>query len=524
MNIPPGKTRRRIRIVVWFAASIDPRLGFVLAAVLFLANGLASRADEPRQRPNVLFIAIDDLNDWVGFLGGHPQVKTPHMDRLAKRGVVFANAHCAAPLCSPSRAAVFSGKQPFHTGVYGNDDNILTVRPPPILLSEYFKAQGYRTYGTGKLLHQNDHARYDESFAAEQRWSPFTRKQVEYSPEELPTKATDRPRHVIEQGPGGQRVVLPLNGLPSDRAPRSPAGESFDWGPVDVADGAMGDAKIVDWAAERLRRRHEQPFLLAVGFYRPHIPLFAPKKYFDLYPADAVTLPDTRKDDLNDLGPTARRLALVPDTAGAHATVIRGNQWKPAVAAYLACVSFVDTQVGRLLDALDRSQYADNTVVVLWSDHGWHLGEKQHWGKWTGWERATRVPLAIVPAKGSRERFRPGAVCRQPVGLIDLYPTLLDLCGLPAKADLDGVSLVPQLRDPTAPTRPALTTFGEGNYAVRDGRWRLIRYADGSEELYDHRQDPHEWNNLVGDPKLAAPVKALRQVLSSRTKPVVEKK
>src|SRR5262245_47056459 len=186
-------------------------MAIVLAALLGLVGGSASRADGPLPRPNVLFIAIDDLNDWVGFLGGHPQVKTPHMDRLAKRGVVFANAHCAAPLCSPSRAAVFGGKQPFHTGIYGNDDNILKLQPQPVLLPEYFKARGYRTYGTGKLLHQNDHGRYDESFAAEQRWSPFTRGQVEYTPEELRSKATDRPRHVIERGPGGKRLVLPLN-------------------------------------------------------------------------------------------------------------------------------------------------------------------------------------------------------------------------------------------------------------------------------------------------------------------------
>jgi arylsulfatase A-like enzyme len=485
-------------------AAYSRTVALALAAVLGLAGGPTSRADEPRGRPNVLFIAADDLNDWVGFLGGHPQVKTPHLDRLAKRGVVFANAHCTAPLCSPSRAAVFGGKQPFHTGIYGNDHNILKLQPQLVLLPEYFKARGYRTFGTGKLLHQNDHGRYDESFAAEQRWSPFTGQQVEYTPEELPSKATARPRHVLEPAPGGKRVVLPFNGLPSDRAPQSPAGESFDWGPVEVSDGAMGDAKIADWAAERLRRRHEQPFFLAVGFYRPHIPLFAPRRYFDLYPTESVVLPPTRKDDLGDLSATARRLALEPVTAGTHATVVRHNQWKQAVAAYLACVSFVDAQVGRLLDALERGPHADHTVIVFWGDHGWHLGEKQHWGKWTGWERATRVPLVIVPAKVGPERFPAGAVCRQPVGLIDLYPTLLDLCALPAKPDLDGASLVPQLRDPAASTRPALTTFGPGNHAVRDDRWRLIRYADGSEELYDHDQDPHEWQNLAADRRFAS--------------------
>ena len=401
---------------------------------------------------------------------------------------------------------MFGGKQPSRTGVYGNDDNILEVRPRPVLLPDAFKARGYRTYGTGKLLHQNDHPRYDESFAAEQRWSPFTPKQVQYTAEELPSKATDRPRHVIERGPGGGLVVLPLNGLPSDRDPRGPAGESFDWGPVDVSDGAMGDAKIAEWAAERLRQRHERPFFLAVGFYRPHIPLYAPRRYFNLYPARSAMLPETRADDLADLGEAARRLALEPDTAGRHATVVQHGQWKDAVAAYLACVSFVDAQIGRMLDALDGGPHANDTAMVLWGDHGWHLGEKQHWGKWTGWERATRVPLVVVPARSDHDRFRTGELCRRPVGLIDLFPTLLELCGLPPEPGLDGSSLVPQLRDPTAPTRPALTTFGAGNYAVRDDDWRLIRYRDGSEELYDHRQDPHEWNNLAAE-RLYAPIR-----------------
>src|SRR4051795_12872083 len=195
-------------------------MGRRLILVVLAAAHLPAAHAAPPARPNVLFIAVDDLNDWVGFLGGHPQVKTPNMDRLARRGVVFANAHCAAPLCSPSRAAVFGGKQPFHTGIYGNDDNILKLRPPPLLMSEYFKAHGYRTFGTGKLLHQKDHDRYDESFAAEQRWSPFTNRQVAYTRAEVPSKATDRPRHVVEKGPGGKTVVLPFNGMPSDRDPR----------------------------------------------------------------------------------------------------------------------------------------------------------------------------------------------------------------------------------------------------------------------------------------------------------------
>jgi arylsulfatase A-like enzyme len=253
--------------------------------------------------------------------------------------------------------------------------------------------------------------------------------------------------------------------------------------------------------------------LLCVGYYRPHIPLWAPKRYFDLYPVASTTLPKVLDRDLEDLSPAGRRWALEPDTAGAHKTVVEHGQWQAAVAAYLACVSFVDAQIGRLLEALDQSPLANNTMVVLWGDHGWHLGEKEHWGKWTGWERATRVPLVIVPPRDSAAEFKVGGSCDSPVGLIDLYPTLIDLCGLPAKSDLDGRSLKPQLKEPSTATRSVVTTFDYQNYSVRSDRWRLIRYQDGSEELYDHQADPHEWHNLAGAAEHQAVLNGLRAAL-----------
>ena len=457
------------------------------------------RAVEPLP-PNVLFIAIDDLNDWVGFLGGHPQVKTPNMDRLAARGVVFANAHCAAPLCNPSRAAIFSGLQPWESGVLGNQDgDIRKVQPDCVLLPTHFRKAGYRTFGTGKLLHQKGTGGYDEEFFPEQRWSPFGAKAVNYSPAELPSKATNNPRHVVQLN--GRPVVLPLNHLPSDRAPQSPGGESFDWGPVDVDDDEMGDGKIARWAAERLEKKHEKPFFLAVGFYRPHIPLFAPKQYFELYEGMDIQLPPTMEGDLEDLSPTGRQWALEAVTAGAHATVVKNDQWQDAVKGYLACVSFIDAQIGRMLDALDEGPHAANTVIVLWGDHGWHLGEKQHWGKWTGWQRSTRVPLVIVPPVDDK-RFKLPARTIEPASLLDLYPTLIDLCGIAGREGLSGQSLVPQLLDPNANKgRVVISTFDSGNHAVIDSGWRYIRYADGSEELYDTHADPHEWENLAAQPK-----------------------
>jgi arylsulfatase A-like enzyme len=475
------------------------------------------------ERPNVLFIAIDDLNDWVGCLGGHPQVKTPNIDRLAKRGVLFTNAHCAAPACNPSRAALFSGKMPYNTGVWSNSSpRLQKMRPDLLLLPHAFKKSGYVTLGTGKLLHGGGKANrilFAESFFPEQRWSPFQRDQVKYTEKELPSKGTDNPRHVINIT-GKDSIVIPFNRMPSDRKPNGNDGESFDWGPVDVQDSEMGDGKITDWAIGHLEQGFDKPFFLAVGYYRPHIPLWVPRAYFDLYPVQNVKLPPFKSNDLNDLSELAKRWAIEPVTAGSHATVVRHKQWPAAVAGYLACISFVDHQVGRLLDTLDAGRYGKNTLIVLWSDHGWHLGEKEHWGKWTGWERSTRVPMIIVPPKIRADEFAAaGSRCIQPVGLIDLYPTLTEFCNVTPSKGLDGQSLVPLLRNPALPTgRAVITTFDAGNVTLRTIKWRYIRYADGSEELYNHQTDPNEWSNLAKDPKYAELVKDLRNRVPAAAK------
>jgi arylsulfatase A-like enzyme len=466
-------------------------------AVLFFCVGWATNASAAT--PNVLFIAIDDLNDWIGCLGGHAQAKTPNIDRLAKRGILFTNAHCAAPLCNPSRAAVFSGRHPFETGVFANDEtNIRTIRPDLTLIPQHFKNAGYRTFGTGKLLHQTSRNLFDDDFFPDLRWGPLDPKQVDYTAEEQPSKGTDNPRHVTQFK--GQSIILPLNRMPSDRAPQSRAGESFDWGPFDADDSDMGDGQIAAWAADRLARTHDKPFFIGVGFYRPHIPLFAPKKYFDLFANVNIQLPAVKSDDLNDLSDTAKTRALEAETAGAHATVVNHNQWQAAVKAYLACIAFVDAQVGKLLDALDAGPNAGNTMIVLWGDHGWHLGEKQHWGKWTGWQRATHVPLIITPPRDAPGDFKIGAKYTEPISLLDIYPSLIDCCGLPALDGLSGRSLVPFMRDPAQHTdRAVLTTFDRGNKSVMTRRWHYIRYADGNEELYDLDADPHEWTNLSGN-------------------------
>ena len=469
---------------------------FIATITLVLAIPYA-QAEETRP-PNILFISIDDLNDWVGFLGGHPQVLTPNMDRLAARGTVFTNAHCAAPICGPSRAAIFSGLLPTTTGIYANGQNIQKKKPGLTYLPQHFSRNGYSTFGTGKLLHKSSSGIFEKFFSTEQRWSPFEKNQVSYTRKELASKGSANPRHEINSG--GKTIVLPINRMPSDRFPKETKGESFDWGPFDIADDEMGDGKITAWACERLRTKKKKPFFLAVGYYRPHIPLFAPKKYFDLYQEDTIELPPALKGDLDDLGAAGRKTALEAVTAGAHATVLKHGQWKAAVGAYLACVSFVDAQVGRLLDALEKGPHAENTIIVLWSDHGWHLGEKQHWGKWTGWERSTRVPLLIVPAAGQPEAKKwAGQRTPAPVSLVDLYPTLIDLAGLPGRKELEGRSLKPLLTNPRAETgRAVVTTFGKDRHSVRSRSWRLIRYEDGTRELYNLSSDPNEWKNLAG--------------------------
>lgn len=479
-------------------------------------------AAEPRQA-NVLFIAVDDLNDWVGFLKGHPQTQTPNLDRLAARGIVFTNAHCASPACNPSRAAIFSGKAAWQTGVWSNNTKGLIALNPDIqTLPRCFRDAGYATCGTGKLLHGGGDSRkvVEHYFGVEQRWSPFAREQVRYTKRELPTKGTNDPRHVVELN--GERVVLPLNRMPSDRKPDQNDGESFDWGPLNVGDSAMGDTQITDWAVEQWKARStgKTPVFLGVGYYRPHIPLFAPAKYFERFKIDSASLPPFQNDDLADLSDVGKRWALEAVTAGSHQTVVEHKQWQAAVQAYLACVTYVDGQVGRLLEALDESEQADNTWIVLWSDHGWHLGEKQHWGKWTGWERSTRVPLVIVPPKRLADHFaKAGSRCAAPVSLIDLYPTLVELCELESPAGLAGESLVPLLKDPARKTdRVVVTTFDRGNVTLRDGRWRLIQYADKSVELYDLQNDPNEWRNLADDADYRRHVARLSRAIPDEAK------
>lgn len=455
----------------------------VIAFALFAAINRADSAETTR--PNVLFIALDDLNDWIGCMGGHPQAKTPNLDRLAASGVLFTNAHCTAPACNPSRTAIMTGLSPHRTGLYANNQKMRKILPDAQLMPRYFTDHGYTAMGSGKMLHYFIDARsWDEYFPKAETENPF-------------------PRTLY---PSKRPVSLPRGGPWQ-------YGET-DWGPLDVTDEDFGgDWLVSKWVGEKLSKKHDKPFYLACGIYRPHEPWFVPKKYFDMFPLGEIQLPPGYKaDDLDDLPPAGKRAG--PNRYFAH--IREHGQWKRGVQGYLASIAFADAMLGRVLDALEAGPNADNTIVVLWSDHGWHLGEKQHWQKFTAWRAATRVPLMVrVPqgTPGLPKGTKAGGVCDRPVNLLGLFPTLTDLAGLPRKADNDGRSLVKLLGKPDADWPHVSTTYlhTPGTYAISGQRYRYIHYANGDEELYDIEKDPYEWTNLSGEAEHADRLKAFRE-------------
>ena len=475
---------------------------FILVALnACLALGLTG-ATAPA-KPNILMISIDDLNDWVGFLSGHPLVQTPNLDRLASRSMVFSKAYCAAPVCGPSRAAVFTGLAPTRTGMYSNANRLGKVYPTARFFQHELAQHGYHTMGTGKLLHGNQGGpeSFHEYGPGFNKWKPLTTEETRISKAEL-----DAPGPIIWHSINratGFSLRLPLNEMPRDRNPLSARIESFDWGVIDLPESDWSDTQCADWAINKLGEAHTQPFFLGVGFYRPHQPLWAPKKYHDLYPPKDMPLPPHLKKDLNDVPAVGQMIGRLPLTSGSHATVIKHRQWQHAISAYLACISYVDAQLGRVVDALEASTHANNTVVIVWADHGWHLGEKEHWGKFTAWERAARVPLLIhLPKTLTQEGYLVSGQHDAPVSLLDLYPTILDLAGLNRITPLDGTSLAPLLRGERPKlSRTVTTSVGPGNHSLRNQRWRFIQYYDGSQELYNLEVDPFEHTNLADRPE-----------------------
>ncbi len=456
----------------------------LLASCLFLllATPVAFAAD----RPNVLLIAIDDLNDWVGCLQGHPQAITPNIDALAARGVLFTNAHCQGPICGPSRASLLSGRYPHFSGLYQQpkgkpmEADRLNFRGQ--LLPEYFARHDYQTLGCGKITHG-----YSPEIAFQEFGGTFGGSGPK------PTK----------------RFHYHLPDVPF-------TGTQTDWGAFPDVDEKMPDHQAADWAIDQLQRRHDRSFFLAVGFVRPHVPFYVPAKWFEAFPLESVVLPDVRVDDLIDVPEIGRQIHEMPKYPTLAFLQANDNkQFRLSVQAYLACTKFVDHQVGRVLAALRDSEFADSTVIVLFSDHGHHVGEKDRICKHSLWEESTRVPLILAGPQ------IPKAVSNQPVGLIDIYPTLLDLCDLPARRANQGTSLTPLFggASGTQWRQAVLTTYAKENHALRSKQYRYIRYQDGSEELYDHHTDPNEWNNLAQQESSASIIKRLRALLPAQNAP-----
>ena len=437
-----------------------------IAAILCLPGATSTANDATA--PDVLFIVVDDMNDWISLLDPEAPIKTPNLERLAQRGMLFRRAYCASPACNPSRAATLTGLRPSTTGVYGNKSDWRGALPGRRTIMQQFMAAGYDVRGAGKIFHHHLGGAFhdDESFRDFQHM-----RSQRYPPKKL-------------------------NGAPKYGS------RNTDWGKWPKRNKDSIDFHTASYCVEALSHpANDKPLFLACGIYKPHSPFFAPAEYHRAY--DDIKLPARNPDDWSDLPPGAASLMhnkawfwqgmmnVEKQQAGSYQNFLR---------AYAACAAFADAQIGRVLDALDKSPRRDSTIVVLWSDHGFHLGEKDHIEKFALWEKSNHIPFIVV-APGVT---KPGSRCGRPVDMTSLYPTLLELCGLPSEAKCDGRSLVPLLREPKAKwDRPAVMTYMRGNHAVRSDRWRYIRYADGSEELYDHDADRNEWHNLANDKRYA---------------------
>ena len=443
------------------------------------------------ERPNVLFLAVDDMNDWIGSLGATPRAITPNLDKLAARGVNFSNAHTPGVYCAPARAAIFSGQFASTTGCYRSTD-YFTDHPEIEGLPQSFSKAGYTTLGVGKLYHHMpgsiDVRGWDEFHLRKlsqrkEGWSLDNWTKETPFPDPFPASVFNEGKEIK----GG--LFLEWAGLPNEKEEK------------------MADTIRVNWAVEQLKKKHDKPFFLACGIYAPHFPNYCPQKYFDLYDRDKIELPPYKADDLEDLPERMKKAKTARSKI--HKELEAKGAVKDAIHGYLACMSYADAMMGRVLDELEKSPYADNTIVVLWSDHGYHHGEKYDWGKHTLWERTSNVPF-IWAGPGVKK----GVVVDVTASLIDMYPTFVEMCGLP-KPDqkLEGVSLKETLAKPeAAKDRDVyLPYMAPGEYAIINKNWRYITYGKDGEELYDLKADPNEWANLANDSKYDETKQLLRK-------------
>jgi arylsulfatase A-like enzyme len=438
---------------------------------------------------NVLFIVMDDLNDWTSLAGGHPQVKTPNMDRLyAMNAMVMLNAQSPATVCCPSRSSFLTGLRPSTTGVYGNQQNLRYSPAAAAVptMPQYFSQNGYFSLSTGKIFHGHV----------------------------LPDGTKDNGEWAFDlwENSGGNFRVdnakIPLSGMPGDGNKDT----RLDWGPTLSPKEETSDWKSAVWAANKIKAGFNKPFFMMVGIYRPHLSWYIPQEYFDRYDLDQVITPQIREDDLNDILTPGGAKAFTPTTD--YNIVKKNNKFKEATRAYLACVSYADDCLGVVLDALENSPYKDNTIVVVAGDHGWFLGEKLRFRKNYLWEESCRVPL-IIKTPGMSSPSKSNAV----VNLLDLYPTLAELCGLGIPSHCEGSSFVPVLENPALEWYPSVTTDDYKSHSVRSRQYRYNSWANGTQELYDHFADSMEWNNLINDPNYTVVINELKSYLPTFNAP-----
>tara|TARA_R110002126_G_scaffold30602_1_gene99810 strand:+ start:79510 stop:81126 length:1617 start_codon:yes stop_codon:yes gene_type:complete len=508
-----------------------------LLIVLLVCNSQKTKAQN-NEKPNVLFIILDDLNDTVEGLGGHPQAKTPNMDKLMKRGVTFKKAYANSPLCAPSRSSLLTSTYPQSSGVlnayYVPAMNNLEWRKAPKLRNaktfmEYFRDYGYQVHGTGKIFHNGDEdwsvwldpITGKSNFGFFPSWGPFPwdgKKQ--FSPNRYSHDFAVK--HPSFKDVNALKVFTSLAdvpNVPTNKEKGIPGyngwrelGHAFRYESEEDRD-LMADELSAQWVVEKFENnRFYKPFMMAVGINRPHAPLIAPKKYFDMFPLDSIQLPPVNENDYDDIATIVKENSAITNGIGEYKKFKRNGYDKKWVQAYLACVAFADAQVGKILDALESSKYAKNTIVVLTSDHGYHMGEKMRYHKWSVWEEANRVPF-IVAGKGIPKN----EVCETPISLVDIYPTLLDYCNLPKNKNLEGHSIIPLLKNPKKGIWDgpdlALGVVGyvnnknkkifEPHYTARSKDFRYILCSNGEEELYNHKLDPYEWKNIANDKKYA---------------------
>lgn len=456
-----------------------------LIGLCFLALPAWGVAQDKSPRPNVLFLICDDLNCDLSCYG-HPLVKSPNIDRLAQRGVRFQNAYCQYPLCGPSRASFMTGMYPDQTLVHRNAIYIREHVPNVKTMSQMFRDAGYLATRIGKIYHYNvpkhiGTGGHDDPFSWDKTINPRGRDVIEES-------------KIFSLRPGS-------------------FGGTLSWLAAEGTDEEQTDG-IAATEAESLLKQYgqtKQPFFLAVGLYRPHTPYVAPKKYFDLYPLDKIQVPQVPEGYLKTLPEPARQSI----TRKKEQLNLEEDLAKQAIQAYYASITFADAQLGRILDALDGSGLAENTVIVFTSDHGYHMGEHGHYQKTTLFENATHVPL-IIAGPGVKAT---GQTAKSPVEMIDFYPTLAELCGLKPPKTISGVSLVPALNDATATPREAAFSQYANGYSLRTPRYRYTEWGeDGSlgAELYDHQTDPKEMKNLAGSKEYAKTKEELSQQIRKR--------